>query len=164
MICNCCGAKINTDKDLHCPYCGSSIAMASVNVKDLDVIKADKPRSLHRNPVPEGPSGTVKVILLSSNNPLSPACGTTYIMNLNEGKYQIQLELLEFDTDYTIRVPYGSYSTYLESFAWDDPNLKKPAVVKKNNKKFTIDASHNVELIINVGTLIKPQTVTVKYV
>lgn len=164
MICASCGANLNTQTEKNCPYCGCTIPGAPVDIKADQVITAAMPRSLHRNPTCEGPTGTVKVILQASSNPLSPACGTTYIMNLNDGKYQIKLELMEFDTDSTIEVPYGTYNTCLEQFSYSDETLTNPSVVKKNNKKFTIDADHNVELTIGIGTLIKPQTVTVKYV
>ena len=164
MICESCGAKLDLLTEKNCPYCGSSIPNLSTNEKHSQVVKADAPRSLHRNPIPEGATGTVKVILKSSNNPLSPACGSTYIMNLNDGKYQIKLELMEFDTDSTIRVPYGSYNSYLEYFGYSDTTLVNPSIEKKNNKNFTIDANHNVELVIEVGTLIKSQKVTLNYV
>ncbi|MCQ2467821.1 MAG: hypothetical protein MJ166_09910 [Clostridia bacterium] len=164
MFCGNCGADLNNPVGQYCPYCGKKFANNSTAAEGFQVLKADMPRSLHRNPVSEGPTGTVKVILKANNNPLAPACGTTYIMNLNNGMYQVRLELMEFDTDSTIEVPYGSYNSYLEQFSYSDTSLVNPSVIAKNNKSFTIDSEHNVELIIEVGALIKPQKVTLNYV
>lgn len=176
MFCGNCGADISNQRGQYCQFCGHKLAGTSMNnsagtpptpsssTEAFEIIAADMPRSLHRNPIPEGPAGTVKVILKASRNPLSPACGTTYIMNLNNGMYQAKLELTEVDTDCTLEVPYGSYNSYLEQFGYSDTGLIDPSVIAKNNKTFTVDAEHNVELVIETGTLIKPQKVTLNYV
>ena len=52
----------------------------------------------------------------------------------------------------------------IEQESYSDTTLINPSVIAKNNKTFTIDAEHNAELVIEIGTLIKSQKVTLNYV
>lgn len=177
MICKYCGGVFRRENLQYCPYCDMEIP---IDEQTKTTQKAEQSETTQKTeqkkwnpdklteirttaPYSDGPHGTVKVTVQGNAALTSPATGANYVMEFDDGVYQVRVSKDDMDTSESIELPVGRHDAVLRYYTWNDTEFKNPETNRNDRLTIEVREYQTTEILIKTGTLFKSRAIEVRY-